>query len=296
VSAVLVTGASGYLGSRLLRKLDGAGYDALGLSRAPVDDGLRSVRGDFTSFEDLRALDQLELDVVVHLASEIGGCSEEAGIAVNVLGTRALMRYALDRGCRRFVLASSIAVVGCLSEPFLPRELPISDDHPCDATDAYGLSKGLMEELAFYFGRQNPDSEITIFRVGAVLKEDFRPDGGKLMTETHLPFVIGGGPIAVADALDAFAAAVEPRLGPGVRRMNLVGEHARTPIPVHEALRAFLGDRASWLDMSYYEAGGREFASLYTTERLRETLGFVPRINVRTLAESDERAEAAVAS
>jgi UDP-glucose 4-epimerase len=290
VSVVLVTGASGYLGSRLLRRLDDTGYDALGLSRASVADDLASIRGDFTSSEGLRALDDVELDAVVHLASEIGGCSEEAGLAVNVLGTRALMRYALDRGCRRFILASSIAAVGSLSESFLPRELPIGDDHPCDAIDAYGLSKGLMEHVAFYFGRQVHDAEITIFRLGAVLREDFRPDGGKLMTETHLPFVIGGGAISVFDALEAFATAYERRLGPGVRRMNLVGQQARTPVPVRDALRRVLGEHASLIDASYYDDPAHEFASLYAIDRLRDTLGFVPRIDVQTLTDSGERA------
>ena len=292
----LVTGASGYLGSRLVRKLENADHHALGFSRADVADDLECMRGDFTSIENLRTLDHVELDAVVHLASEIGGCSEEAGLRVNVMGTQTLMRYAIDRGCRRFVLASSIAAVGCLSESFVPRTLPIGDDHPCDASDAYGLSKGLMEQLAYYFGRLTPDVEVTIFRIGAVLREDFHPDGGKLMTETSLPFVIGGGAVSVIDVLDALALASERPLGPGIRRMNLVGRHARTPVPVGAALVSVLGDRAPLVDVSYYADSEREFASLYSTERLRDTLGFVPKIDVRTLTQSTERTEPAVGS
>jgi nucleoside-diphosphate-sugar epimerase len=116
-----------------------------------ADGGATVVQGDFTSSEDLRGLDEFRLDAVVHLAAETGGCSEAAGLFVNVDGTRQLLRYLIGRGCERFVIASSITAVGCLDPAYFPTCLPIGDDEPCRATEAYGLSKWLMEEVVASF-------------------------------------------------------------------------------------------------------------------------------------------------
>lgn len=282
MSKVLITGASGFVGSQLLARLAGE-HEVITLSRRPRTIDIVAereqgsgavahamVHADFTSREDLQALDEHEIDVVVHLASEIGECSEEAGLAVNVLGTRTLMRYLVDRGCKRFVIASSICAVGSAAENFIPRALPIPDDHPCDAVDGYGLSKGLMEEVALYFARQDQELEVTLFRLGAVFGAVFTEESTPELAETEIPFIAAGGMVDAADAVEAFVRAVERPLGPGGRRVNLVGSSSLTSVPVPEALRRAVGDRAADLDTSYYESNGREKASLYSTDRLTE--------------------------
>lgn len=116
MAAILVTGASGFVGSRLIRRLSEQ-HKVIALARrAPSGDalpGVSGVQGDFSSVDDLARLDGYPIDAVVHLAAETGGTTEEAGLAVNVVGTRRLLRYLVDRGVRRFVVASSIAATGC---------------------------------------------------------------------------------------------------------------------------------------------------------------------------------------
>ena len=114
MSTILVTGSGGYLGSRLVQVL-AADHDLISMSRSPAGNPPRVVQGDFTDAAALTALDGERIDVVVHLAAVTGGCSEEDAMNVNVSGTRRLVRWAVDHGVRRFVLASSIAAVGCLS-------------------------------------------------------------------------------------------------------------------------------------------------------------------------------------
>ena len=147
---ILVTGASGFIGQRLVKRLS-ANNSVVCLSRAKLAAEAVVVKGAFDRFEDLRKLDEFSFDAAVHLAAVTGGCSEEDGLSVNVLGTRRLYRYLLDRGCRQFITASSIAAVGSLHEDFYPLELPMPDQHPCLALDAYGFSKSLVEELSLYF-------------------------------------------------------------------------------------------------------------------------------------------------
>jgi len=282
MGVVLVTGANGFIGSRLVPRL-GQGHDVVALARRGFVDGCTTLLGSFGASDDLRALDDYEIDTVVHLAAEIEG-SDDVCLSTNVQGTHTLLTYLIERGCSHFVIASSIAATGCQSEQFIPRELPIGDDHPCDAEDGYGLSKALMEDVAFWFQRRSPELEIALFRIGLVLPEDFRPDSdGWLSTTTH-PFVVGGGMIAIPDVIDALIRAVDERQGAGVRRFNLVGRFSRTATPVPEALQQALGEHSLQLDMSYYRTAGREAASLYSIDRLWETYRFRPAIDVRTMA------------
>src|SRR5579875_1966748 len=187
MSTVLVTGASGEIATSLRATL-AADHDVIGLSRAPFDGPGRPAKGTFADPADLATLDAWPLDVAIHLGAVTGGSSEVDAIAVNVAGTRTLLRYLVDRGVKRIVLASSIAAVGCLSPDFRPRRLPIDDEHPCDATDAYGLSKYLVEEVARYFCRLDPTLDVTAFRIGSVLPPG-RPDpDGDMVRSYRLPF------------------------------------------------------------------------------------------------------------
>src|SRR5689334_118730 len=102
MSTILITGASGFIGQALAAAL-AQQHQVICLSRRPVNlPNTRYVRGDFGAFEDLRQLDAYAIDAVVHLAAVTGGCLERDGILVNVEGSRCLMRYLMDQGCRKF--------------------------------------------------------------------------------------------------------------------------------------------------------------------------------------------------
>jgi nucleoside-diphosphate-sugar epimerase len=281
MGSVLVTGASGFVGSNLLERLEGDGTSVVPVSRKPVPSRSGAVvTGSFTSEASLREIDHVPIDTVVHLAAEIGGCSEEDGLAVNVAGTRRMMRHFVDRGVRRFVLASSVAAPVGLDRATLPLELPIPDDHPTVATDAYGLSKALMEELAFYFQRQCPELDITMFRIGVVLKPDAEPASSQTLEQARFPFVSLSA-ISIHDVVEAFRRAITSPPGPGVHRMNLVAPWTRTDRPVPDTLRSLLGSQVDQLDLSHYQRTGHEFDALFTTARLQQVLGFVPRVDPR---------------
>ena len=282
MTSILVTGASGFVGSRLVLALEPA-HNVIALSRSETAGGHRHVRGSFLSPEVLAECTATPVDTVVHLAAEIGGCSEEDGLSVNVLGTRRLIRHAVDAGVRRFVLASSIAAPIGLSPDTLPSQLPIPDDYPCEAADAYGLSKALMEEVAFYFHRIEPELDITLFRIGVVLKEAAPPASKETLEAIRIPF-ISLSTIAIDDAVRAFVMAVERPHRPGVHRMNLMAPWSRTPIPVPETLSFLLGDRTRHLDISHYRVPGNEYASLFTTDRALQELGFTAAVDPRTMS------------
>jgi UDP-glucose 4-epimerase len=205
-----------------------AQHRVIGMSRkAPPTPDREFVRGDCGSFEDLRQLDQHRIDAVVHLAGETGGAPEETALATNVLGTRRLLRYLGDRGCRKFVIASSIAVTGCLDKGFVPEQVPIAASHPCRAREAYGLSKSMLEQLADYFGRVVPDGEYTCLRFGWVMYST-RKDAPWCGVDPvpALPFLYLGQ-VVLADLLGGIEAVLHAPVRPGSRVYNLVGPDVR---------------------------------------------------------------------
>ena len=270
MNAVLITGASGFIG-RALAAAMAASHDVICMSRKNPGLDLPWIRGEFGSFEDLRQLDGKEIDVVVHLAAVTGGCLERDGILVNVEGTRCLMRYLMDRGCKKFVMASSIAVVGMQSTEFRPIQLPIPDEHPCLDRDGYGFSKFLMEEITKYYHRQNSEIDMINLRLSSICPDESMPPLVKAVPIYQ--WALGSITImALSDAVRAFSLAAESPYKPGVRIMNACGPKAWAADPVADILTNWLGNN---VDVSHYRQPGHEFDSVYDASLIERELGFV---------------------
>ena len=271
---VLITGTSGFVGAALARSMS-ASHEIVCLSRGATDvDGVTALQGDFATDEGL-ALVEGELDAVVHLAAVTGGGTERECMSVNVLGTHLLLRTLLDRGCRKFVLASSIAAVGFQSVRFRPLQMPIPDEHPCLDRDGYGVSKYLMEEMTRYVSRQEDDADIINIRLASVIREDSTPS--PVRTGPVGQWSVGAPSLLyLSDAVRCFTMAAESPRKPGLRIMNAVGAQACVAAPVPEILRAWYGADIDSLDLSHYERPGHERDPLYTIDRVREEIGFVP--------------------
>jgi len=269
MSKILITGASGLIGTALSQSL-AERHDVLCMSRRDPGLDLPWIRGDFASFEDLRQLDDHSIDAVVHLAAVIGGCLERDGILVNVEGSRCLMRYLMDRGCRKFVMASSIAAVGMQSTQFRPLHVPISDEHPCLDRDGYGFSKYMMEEVTRYYQRQSEDLDVINFRLAAISPDQDLPSGMALgpLGQWSLGAITR---MALSDTVRAFSLAAEATLKPGLRIMNAAGPKAWVSVPVADMLKNWWGNE---VDVSHFEQPGHEYDSVYDVTRIREELGF----------------------
>lgn len=270
---VLITGASGLIGSALALAL-AKRHRVTCLSRRDPGLDLTSVQGDFAAFEDLRRLDDHPVDTVVHLGAVTGGCSEREGVQVNLEGTRCLMRYLIDRGCRRFVMASSIAVTGLQHTAFRPRQLPIEDEHPCLDRDGYGFSKYLMEEVTRYYHRQVPELEVLNLRLCVVLPDSSLPTplGRSALAEWALGTI---SLMALSDAVHAFTLAVEKAYQPGLHILNTAPERAWVAEPMPAILGHWWG---SDVDLSHYEQEGHAYDSAFSVDRVFEQLGFRARV------------------
>lgn len=275
MSCFLITGTSGFIGRQLAASLSLA-HTVVCLSRRPTEvTGVLAYEGDFTAPEALHQMDAHPIDGIIHLAAVTGGCTEEDGLRVNVLGTHQLLRYGIARGVRKFVLASSIAAVGFQSVKFRPLRVPIPDDHPCLDRDGYGVSKYLMEEVTHYLSRQNDDLDFINIRLASIATDDSTPTPRKAGPLTA--WALGGLAVMFAsDAVRCFTMAAEAPLKPGVRTMNAVGDPACAADPIPDILRAWYGPDAGGLDLSHYQRPGHAFDPIYDIELIAREIGFRP--------------------
>ena len=280
----LVTGASGFIGSRLIKELSDSGAEVIAFTRKDIDvPNIKQIFGDFSSLEDLKQLVDYKIDTVIHLAGVTGDALEDDAMMVNVAGTSRFLRFMIDSGVKKFVTASSIAAVGCLTADFMPRSLPIKDDHPCDSANVYGLSKFFVEEISRYFSRLHQDVEFTLFRIGVVLAETAVVADEDRISKMWRTFCTLGC-ISVTDVVDAFQKAVQRRVESGVHIMNLVADKSYSTIPTIEALKLALGERADDLDLSFYKKPGNEHAGLYDLSTINNFIEFEVSIDLQTMS------------
>jgi nucleoside-diphosphate-sugar epimerase len=148
MSLWLVTGGSGFLGRRLLRRLAADGIAARSLDLVPLDEaipGIDPIVGDVRSAAVVeRALS--DVDVVVHAAAALpstGGLDE-----VNAAATASLARAAATAGATRCVLVSSAVVYGI-------QPAPVSETAEPRPVEPYGRSK-LEGEQAWLASAPSP--------------------------------------------------------------------------------------------------------------------------------------------
>ena len=139
---VLVTGASGFSGSHVLRHLLSTGRPVLANSRRSVPslevlaeehDGLRLLLGDIGALERLSE----DVEAVIHIAatSPAPGVTNNAIHHDNTEATKHLIRLSLEAGVERLVFFSSLSVLGAVSNDVVDENTAI------DGPDDYGRSK-----------------------------------------------------------------------------------------------------------------------------------------------------------
>ena len=150
--SVLVIGATGFIGPRLIRRLVARGESVVGMDLNPgaaafadVPIGAPVVRGDVTQFEDvMRTVLDVKPDRLINLAYGLGAGegNPHQVMRLDILGMDNVFEAARLAGVKRVVYASSIAVSGQQSN-FGDR--PATEDDPVYGTSQYAMHKAFNE-------------------------------------------------------------------------------------------------------------------------------------------------------
>jgi nucleoside-diphosphate-sugar epimerase len=160
---VLVTGASGFLGSHVAEQLSKAGHDVRVLVRKSSNkkflETLSNVEFAYGGIEDADKVAEAtkDVDAIVHSAGIVKAKRPEDFAATNVEGTRNVLEGAKKNAphLKRVVLVSSLEAVGPSKDG---SPVPTTQENP---VTAYGRSKLAAEKVAKSFAKDLP---ITILR------------------------------------------------------------------------------------------------------------------------------------
>jgi nucleoside-diphosphate-sugar epimerase len=260
---ILVTGATGKVGSRLSKRLARRGDHVRALVRDPGraadlrEHGIELAIGDLLDAASLAAAVR-GVDTIVHCAAFFRGATPEQAHAVNDVGTQHLAAAARAASVRRFVFTSTGLVFGDKGGRLA------SEDEPCAPAPGYPASK-LAAERALL----------------AIEALDVRV--------LRLPFVYGDGDPHIAEAVPMLRG-----FAPG-HRMS-IGHHADVAQAVERILDArapsyriynVVDDEAPDLATLFASVGApppdgsnardaHAFDVLLDGRRIREDLGFQP--------------------
>ena len=201
---ILVTSGAGYIGSHAVVELLAAGHhvyiiDNLSNSKASVLERIERIAGrrpDFAPIDlrDRRSLRELfaahAFDAVIHFAG-LKAVAESVAKPLeyydnNVGGSVTLFESMAEAGVKCLVFSSSATVYGD------PHTVPIREDFPLSATNPYGRSKLVIEEILRDLARSDPAWRIALLRY-------FNPVGA------HPSGLIGEDPQGIPNNLMPYA-------------------------------------------------------------------------------------------
>jgi UDP-glucose 4-epimerase len=260
---ILVTGATGKVGSRLTKRLAQRGDQVRALVRDPTraadlrEAGIELAEGDLLEVDSLAAAVR-GVDAVVHCAAFFRGATPEQAHAVNDLGTQHLASAARAASVKRFIFTSTGLVYG----PNGGR--PAREDDPCAPMDGYPKSKLAAER--FLLAMEGLDVRVL-----------------------RLPFVYGDGDPHIDEVIPMMRAFPPAQRLPIAHHADVAQAVVRlldTPSPAHRIYNV-VDDEAPDLATLFASVGApppdgsnaeraRAFDALLDGSRIREDLGFKP--------------------
>ena len=176
MSKILVTGGAGFIGSHTCVELLGAGYDIVVLdnfcnSKPEALDRIKKITGKDFKFYETDLLDfegtekvfkENKIDAVIHFAG-LKAVGESCAKPVeyyhnNLTGTLNLIRAMRENGCKKIVFSSSATVYG-MNNP-----IPFVETMPTSATNPYGYTKVMIEQILMDTAKADSDWSIALLR------------------------------------------------------------------------------------------------------------------------------------
>ncbi len=200
---VVVVGASGFIGSHLVDALLARGERVVALMhRGP---GLLAEEALQASSLELQQVDLADAsalvrscegaDVVFHLAStslpQSSNRDPQSDVSGNLLGTLKVLEAARICAVRRVVVVSSGGTVYGI-----PRQVPITEDHPTDPVCSYGITKLAIEKYVALY-RQMHHLDGVVLRVANPYGERQRLEASQGVVPVFLGLALRDQPLEI---------------------------------------------------------------------------------------------------
>jgi len=271
---IVVTGASGRLGRRVVRDLLDREIEVLATDQVPADNlSTEFVLGDLL---DTKIVERLlkGAEGIIHMGAIPGPLRADGRVIFdnNVQSTFNVMMSAAEMGLRRVVFSSSAFGMGWAHDgaAFVPQYLPLDEEHPMMPFEPYGLSKQVGEDIGKMIARNSTTSVVSLRFTNVVSPEDQEGFPWPAPTpENPLTLVMW----AYADPRDVATAhvlALDADIE-GHEAFMIAQPSSRFKEPTLELIRNNFGDRV--------EIHGplQGTASVISTEKAQRMLGWRPR-------------------
>ena len=275
--AILVTGASGFLGKKLVNRLLKEQQHVIAVARKPKPkiyaDNIQWIEKDIAK-EGLEGIECSQLDSVVHLAGATlgAGTDEYKFLQANEQTLVRLLQATADK-CDHFVFASSQVVYGNA------RNLQVNEEQPVRADgSAYACSKLNSENWIRWFQHRYGGSYLLMRLSGFI-------DGGGIIDylidqaltgETIELFAHGQvrrDYMSSSDGINAILSAINVRPGNGIYPVNLGSGQAVTAL---ELARAVCSELSSTSEIKLLDRSAPQADFVFDIARARSLLGFHP--------------------
>ena len=275
---IVVTGASGRLGRRVVQLLVDRNREVLATDRSRTDDlPAEFVRSDLM---DARAVEGIlkDAEAVVHMGAIPGPLREDPRVIFenNVTSTFNVMTSAAELGLRRVVFSSSAFGMGWAHDgnAFVPLYLPLDEEHPMMPFEPYGLSKQVGEDIGRMIARNSNTTVVSLRFTNVALPE--------VQAEFPWPAPTPENPLtlvmwAYADARDvaeAHVLSLDAEIAQ-YEAFMIAQPSSRFKEPTIDLVKNNFGDRVEIRD------GLNGTASVISTEKAQRLLGWKPRYDWR---------------
>jgi UDP-glucose 4-epimerase len=166
----LVTGAAGFIGSAIAKKLINDNNDVWTIDNLTtgflnnLPNEINFIEGNCQDDKSIKKLMNTKFDAIIHFAGQSSGeisfDDPVFDLRTNCESTLKLIQYGLSTGCNRFLYASSMSVYGDVSDKGIP------ETYPCNPLSFYGVGKLASEHyLRIYQTKGLQPTSLRIFNV-----------------------------------------------------------------------------------------------------------------------------------